>query len=175
MSRKHFVRGYFCAVSVALREHGLTTAVRNMFAQGGDPNDADPQDIELFREHGLMPPESWQPVTGPGQVKMGDKLRFTIGDNKYSETAKLILHPGTDKEEVIYSKRRNFYFIMAMVMSGFSNHKNVEFMSRAPATNGTASQEPKPYDLTDPEQPYLPLSARMAMYRQEDDKDGEAF
>lgn len=50
-----FTRGYFCAVSVALREEGIVSAaVRSMFEQGGDPTLADPFDIELFREHGLM-------------------------------------------------------------------------------------------------------------------------
>jgi hypothetical protein len=74
----------------------------------------------------------WQPVTGPGQVRKGDMLRFKIGDKRYDERAKQILHPGTDKEEVIYDKGRNFYFITAMVMSGFSNHKCVEVLAAAP-------------------------------------------
>lgn len=52
--RDDFTRGYFCAVAVALREHGDTTVVRSMFSQGGDPLRADTNDIALFREHGLM-------------------------------------------------------------------------------------------------------------------------
>lgn len=53
--RSEFARGYFCAVSVLLREEGLVNAsVRSLFTQGGDPAHADPLDIELFRELGLM-------------------------------------------------------------------------------------------------------------------------
>lgn len=71
----------------------------------------------------------WRKVTGPGQVEVGARLRFNIGDKQFSERAKLILNAGTDKEEVIYDKGRNFYFITSCVMSGFSNHKNVEYLS----------------------------------------------
>lgn len=78
----------------------------------------------------------WEPVTGPGQVKKGDKLRFTIGDKSYKETARLILHPGTDKEEVIYNKYQNFYFITAGIGS-FSNHKNVEFLAASNAASAS--------------------------------------
>lgn len=53
--RSDFTRGYFCAVSVLLRERGeADTFVRSLFSQGGDPAQADMLDIELFREHGLM-------------------------------------------------------------------------------------------------------------------------
>jgi hypothetical protein len=55
MSHKdNFARGYFCAVAVLLREDGDGALARSLFSQGGDPSKADPQDIELFREHGLM-------------------------------------------------------------------------------------------------------------------------
>ncbi|CAN7781142.1 hypothetical protein LJR296_008012 [Cupriavidus necator] len=48
-------RGYFCAVAVLLREEGsATTAVRSLFAQGGDSTKSDPQDLALFRQHGLI-------------------------------------------------------------------------------------------------------------------------
>lgn len=54
--RDDFARGYFCATSVLLRETGhADTDVRSLFGQGGDPTKADASDIELFREHGLMP------------------------------------------------------------------------------------------------------------------------
>jgi hypothetical protein len=53
-ARNDFERGYFCAVAVALREDGPVTTVRSMFSQGGDANKADPFDIDLFVEHGLM-------------------------------------------------------------------------------------------------------------------------
>lgn len=54
-----WVNGYFCAVATALREEGAPGAiVRSLFAQGGGATEAvnaDPLDVELFREHGLMP------------------------------------------------------------------------------------------------------------------------
>jgi len=47
-------RGYFCAVSVALREEGTRTpAIDSLFSQGGDWRQADPEDIALFMQHGL--------------------------------------------------------------------------------------------------------------------------
>ena len=91
--------------------------------------------------------ELWAPVTKAGQVQVGDKLRFTIGDKAYSQRAKLILHAGTDKEEVIYDKGRNYYFITAMVLSGFSNHKNVEVLPRALAARPAAPVVPEGYVL----------------------------
>jgi len=75
------------------------------------------------------PAGDWQPVTRAGQVKVGDKLRFWIGDTGYAETARQILHAGTDAEEVIYNKRNNYYFITSMVINGRSNHKRVEVLS----------------------------------------------
>lgn len=48
-------RGYYCAVAVLLRVEGCVTAdVRDLFNQGGGAAHADQEDIELFRQHGLM-------------------------------------------------------------------------------------------------------------------------
>jgi hypothetical protein len=48
-------RGYYCAVSVLLREEGVVTpAVGSLFDQGGGAENADPEDIALFRDHGLL-------------------------------------------------------------------------------------------------------------------------
>lgn len=98
-----------------------------------------PAEAELVAEAPRS--REWQPVTEPGQVRKGDKLRFKIGDKAYNERAKLILHPGTAKEEVIYDKGRNFYFITAMVMSGSSNHKCVEVLAAAPTPTNTGREE----------------------------------
>lgn len=53
-----FARGYFCAVAVALKEEGNpTTLVRSLFSCGGGAKgalEADPEDQEVFREHGMM-------------------------------------------------------------------------------------------------------------------------
>lgn len=70
---------------------------------------------------------TWKRVRKPGQVSVGDKLRFTIGGKQKIKTAMKILHAGTEKEEVIYSTHKNFYFITSMVVDGTSTHKNVEF------------------------------------------------
>jgi|GEM_PF-6256636 len=69
----------------------------------------------------------WKPVTGPGQVRVRQRLRFTIGDKAHTATVKEIIKPGTDNEEIVYDRGRNFYFITSMVVSGTSHHKNVEF------------------------------------------------
>jgi hypothetical protein len=71
----------------------------------------------------------WQPITKPGQVRVGDKLRFTIGDDRYSETAKELLHAGTEQEEIIYNKRRNYYLITSMAIANRGSQKNVEFLA----------------------------------------------
>lgn len=70
--------------------------------------------------------EIWEAITEAGQVKVGDYLQFKIGDRHFRERAKQILQAGTDKEEVIYDKSKNFYFITSMIINGGSNHKNVE-------------------------------------------------
>lgn len=80
----------------------------------------------------------WKPVTGYGQVQEGDQLRFKVGDKDFHERAKLIMHPGTDKEEVVYDIGRNFYFITSMVIVGRSSHKGVEFQSQSSAKGGDA-------------------------------------
>jgi hypothetical protein len=49
-------RGYYCAVAILLREAGcVTPEVRALFDQGGGAERADAADIDLFREHGLLP------------------------------------------------------------------------------------------------------------------------
>lgn len=78
----------------------------------------------------LQSKSTWRYITGAGQVQVGDKLRFKIGDREHRETVKQILHPGAEKEEVIYHMRENFYFITSMVISGFSNHKCVEVLTK---------------------------------------------
>jgi hypothetical protein len=74
------------------------------------------------------PAQEWKPLTAPGQVKVGTKLRFTIGDDKYSEKAKLILHPGTDKEEIIYNKGKNYYLITSVAIEK-RGQRNCEFLA----------------------------------------------
>lgn len=55
VQQSDFVNGYYCAVAVALREEGtVTRTVQSMFNQGGSPELANPEDVELFRQFGLM-------------------------------------------------------------------------------------------------------------------------
>jgi hypothetical protein len=82
-------------------------------------------------EADLPPLETWQRITKPGQVNVGTKLRFTIGDDRYSATARLILDAGTDREEIIYNKRQNYYLITSMAIENKGSQKNVEFLSAA--------------------------------------------
>lgn len=80
--------------------------------------------------------QEWKRITAPGQVKVGDKLRFTIGDEPFSERVKQIINPGYPDEELIYNKRRNFYVITSNAITNFGSSKNVEFLARASAETG---------------------------------------
>lgn len=55
---QEFLRGYYCAVAVSLRESGLDTLTRSLFTQGGSTEDilaaCDADDIELFKEYDLL-------------------------------------------------------------------------------------------------------------------------
>jgi hypothetical protein len=77
----------------------------------------------------VAPQSQWMLITKPGQVKAGTRLRFDIGNDKYSETAKLILHPGTDQEEIIYNKRQNYYLITSMAIANKGSQKNVTYLA----------------------------------------------
>lgn len=61
----------------------------------------------------------------PGQIKEGDEIRFTLAGKVIDATAVLVLNPGTDKEEVVYNRKKNHYFNTAMVVDGTSSHKRV--------------------------------------------------
>lgn len=77
----------------------------------------------------------WRRITAPGQVKVGDKLRFMIGDVLFNERVKQIINEGRADEELIYNKRRNFYVITSNAITNFGS-KNVEFLARASAETG---------------------------------------
>lgn len=72
----------------------------------------------------------WQPLMKVGQINVGDVIKFKIGSQQYFERAKEILNPGAIKEEVIYNKKQNFYFITSMVLGMESNHKVVEVFKK---------------------------------------------
>ncbi|MNP77041.1 hypothetical protein D3C76_1743880 [compost metagenome] len=39
--------------------------------------------------------------------------------------ARQIIASGTDKEEVVYNRKKNHYFLTSMAVDGTSSHKNV--------------------------------------------------
>lgn len=56
MRKLNWEQGWFAAVATLIRLEGCaTTNVDELFKAGGDPRRADDEDIELFRQHGLMP------------------------------------------------------------------------------------------------------------------------
>lgn len=67
----------------------------------------------------------WIPLTAPGQVQLGDWLSFSVAGEVSYAIAREILNPGTDAEEVIYNRKKNYYFITSMVVAGTSSHKGV--------------------------------------------------
>lgn len=73
---------------------------------------------------------NWEHLRGYGQLKVGDKIRFTFGDGTVKAMVKDVLNPGTEQEEVIYNLARNFYFITKMALDGSSTHKNVQVRIR---------------------------------------------
>lgn len=64
-------------------------------------------------------------LTDYGQVDEGDFLVIDFCGARMVVKANLILQKGTENEEVIYNRKKNFYFITSMVLDGTSNHKNV--------------------------------------------------
>lgn len=74
-----------------------------------------------------------RPLTGPGQVQAGDVVGIRIGGDEYAALVSRVLNPGTDREEVIYDKPKNYYFITSMVVAGTSSHKDVHFMKKKAA------------------------------------------
>jgi len=69
--------------------------------------------------------EKWVPLNRAGQIKVGDWLRFLMAGRFISAQAKLVLNAGTAKEEIIYNRKKNHYFITSMALDGTSSHKDV--------------------------------------------------
>lgn len=72
MSKADFIRGYYCAVAVLLKEEGLNTHSESLFRQGGSKAAillcADKQDIETMKQHGLFDDK---PVKKPYRTDSG--------------------------------------------------------------------------------------------------------
>ncbi|WP_330508341.1 hypothetical protein V1687_18335 [Pseudomonas putida] len=67
----------------------------------------------------------WLPLSAPGQIQEGDWLCFTVSGSFICAQARLIIYPGTDKEEIVYNRKKNHYFCTDMAIAGTSNHKGV--------------------------------------------------
>lgn len=69
-------------------------------------------------------PEGWR-LTGFGQIKAGDVISLVMAGRRICTSAKEVLNAGTRKEEIVYNRKKNHYFITSMVLDGTSNHKDV--------------------------------------------------
>ena len=74
----------------------------------------------------------WLPLSAPGQIQEGDWLCFTVSGSFICAQARLIIYPGTDKEEIVYNRKKNHYFCTDMAIAGTSNHKGVLVARAAP-------------------------------------------
>lgn len=74
---------------------------------------------------------NWEPLRSVGQIKAGDKIRFSIDGELITRRAIEILHAGTDREEVLYQVKKNYYFNTCMAIKGSSRHKGVMVRIRA--------------------------------------------
>lgn len=100
--------------------------------------DAAPQPIAASPS--IVPTEQqWQDMTGYGQVKVGDFISFFIGEQHFDERVKEVLNPGTEREELIYNKKKNYYVISKNVLTGFGNVKQFRFCTTA-SNAGEAKQ-----------------------------------
>ncbi|WP_437880868.1 hypothetical protein [Pseudomonas sp. LRF_L74] len=61
----------------------------------------------------------------PGQIEVGDELRFHVAGELVNAKAEQVLHPGSEQEEVVWDSRRNHYFNTCMAIDGTSSHKQV--------------------------------------------------
>lgn len=64
-------------------------------------------------------------LTDYGQVNEGDFMILDLCGQRMCLKAHKVLQKGTVNEEVVYNRKKNFYFITSMVLDGTSNHKNV--------------------------------------------------
>jgi hypothetical protein len=122
-----------CALGGGCAECGGIGAVWDTtdYAAMADEGWAQMQREQAAQERAERVSGGWLPITAPGQVAVGDKLKFTIGEAEYRETVKQNLDPGTDKEELIYNKRRNYYLITSMAIANKGSQKNVRVLAVA--------------------------------------------
>ncbi|MFJ3685553.1 hypothetical protein [Pseudomonas sp. NPDC090208] len=122
--------------SVGRAATGLHTVFdpRNeVLALDSDVLELHPRLVQALAAAEQLQASGWAPLTGPGQIQEGDFLSFTVGGTPMSVKARMVLNAGTDREEVVYNRHRNFYFVTSMAVDGTSTHKNVFVRSARPA------------------------------------------
>ena len=67
----------------------------------------------------------YEHLRGPGQLRVGDRIKFKLGGKELKRKVKDVLNHGTHAEEIIYSTKRNYYFITSNVLAGKSGHSAV--------------------------------------------------
>jgi hypothetical protein len=83
----------------------------------------------------------WNKITGYGQVKAGTPIRFTTSGNTIETLVAEVLFAGTDKEEIIYNKKNNYYFLVSMLLEGRSHAKEVEYFAIDQLTQDLAAAQ----------------------------------
>jgi hypothetical protein len=68
---------------------------------------------------------NYEHLRGYGQVRAGDKIRFTFNGKVVTRRVAEVLHAGTEQEEIIYARKKNFYIITKMALNGGGHAKNV--------------------------------------------------
>jgi hypothetical protein len=85
--------------------------------------------------------DGWVRLTAPGQIRSGDDLKIKWRDTVIEARAAEVLRPGSDKEEVVYNRKKNHYFIVSMVLDGTESHKEVMFKPQYPRTLASQGAE----------------------------------
>lgn len=68
---------------------------------------------------------AWQPLAAPGQIQVGDWVSATVAGSFICARAQLVIEPGTGREEIVYNRKKNHYFVTSMAVDGTSSHKGV--------------------------------------------------
>lgn len=65
----------------------------------------------------------WERLYAPGQIVAGDEMHFHFNGKSTTAHVAEVLNPGSDREEVVYNRRKNFYFVTSMAIEGSSHAK----------------------------------------------------
>ncbi|MBV4524392.1 hypothetical protein KVG88_30420 [Pseudomonas sp. SWRI74] len=104
-----------------------------VLAPDSDVLELHPKLVQALQGAEQVKASGWVSLSAPGQIQPGDFLSFTVGGSPVCATARQVLFAGTDREEIVYNRQRNHYFITAMALDGSSSHKDVFVRSMAKA------------------------------------------